>query len=247
LEGRVPSRPAGLQGALPCRDGTRHSHSRLGGPGSIPANRGFSGHCRVEMELDTPIRALEGRVPSRPTGVSAGTAVSRWNSTLPFARWRAGSHPGQPGFQGALPCRDGTRHSHPRLGGPGSIPASGVSASTLCRDGTRHSRRAWRAGFHPGQAEFAAGAAVSRWNSTLPFAPWRAGFHPGQPRFQRALLCRDETRHSHSRLGGPGSIPASGGFSGHCRVEMKLDTPIAPGVPGSIPAMRGFSGHTVSR
>src|SRR5690606_40439446 len=77
--------------------------SRAGGPGSIPASRGFSGHCSVEMELDTPIRALEGRVPSRPAGL-----------------------------QGALPCRDGTRHSHSRLGGPGSIPANRGSRGHCC-------------------------------------------------------------------------------------------------------------------
>src|SRR5690606_16986673 len=48
----------------------------------------------VEVELDTPSRAWEGRVPSRPWGCCK-LAVSRWNSTLPVAPGRAGFHPGR--------------------------------------------------------------------------------------------------------------------------------------------------------
>src|SRR5690606_29769672 len=173
--------------------------SRKGGTLSSPGRR-WAGRAG---------RTLEGRVPSWPAGVVAGTlcrggtrhsrgrvcwffarfALSRWNSTFPGA--------------GLLVLR-AVCFVEVELDIPGG-GFVGSSRGMLCRDGTRHSRRrVW---------SLFARHAFSCWYSTCPGAGLlflRAvcvvemeldtpgvGFGGSS----RGLLCRDGTRHSQGGLG----------------------------------------------
>ena len=99
--------------------------------GFHPGHRGCGGRAASRWNSTIPGGGLEGRVPSRPSGLRWGRSVEM-ELDVPRGGWRAGFHPGHrvaAGSQG----RDGVRYSAFRGGVPRAYSEQRISHSSSPR------------------------------------------------------------------------------------------------------------------